>query len=192
MNIKSKLLYIVKYLHKQVLFILSSFFLFSFISCFTATEPPEYGLFNGISLLEIISPENEQVILEVNPNLKWKTIREEGDRLFPSEIAMIFDSEIIVNSNSNTPNISNKENILWMWDSSLPRGVPGEVNIEDFKKAVYNEETDSLEYEYNTDEPDPAQPSLVPNNTYYWIVVVYSSDGNMMMASEQYSFTYTD
>jgi hypothetical protein len=181
---------------KLLLIITLTILLTMMLSCLSASEPPESGIFEGIPKIEIISPLSGAKLTEY-PLFKWKTSRKEGDGLFPIEVLIIFKEPIIVKGNQIS-NKSKEEDAEYMWDTNLSEGIAGEVRFTDCKQVVAEEignDKFRLKYVYtdpdsNIIPPDPIDPELTDRSIRYWVVISYSKDGVILRASAEHEFTY--
>ncbi len=158
----------------------------------------DYGIFEGIPIIEIEIPENKSIIITEYPDFKWDTSRIGVSSDFPLEVVIIFDNEIEVDG-LDFSETTKKDHVVWMWDSRKPEGTPGDVNLSKFG-YVGVEEIGNEEYSF-VYIPDPTDtngedidPSLsdYDGQDFYWVVIQYGSDGKIKRASKQYRFTYQD
>ena len=165
------------------------------IGCLSGSDPPEYGIFDGIPEIKIEYPVKEAI--EEYPIFEWEKVKKNTENeIF--EVIIIFDDEIVVDGEYITRD-SKELNAKFMWDSELPRGLPGEVSFTtDIKRVLFKEDSGGnegigiLTYEFDNyeDEHDPTSPALIEDKTYYWIVIAYSYLGEIIRASKQCEFTY--
>jgi hypothetical protein len=152
----------------------------------------EFGIFEGIPIIEIIKPENKVTIINTSPYFQWDTSRIGVSGDFPLEVVFIFDSIIEVDGLDFSED-TKKDHALWMWDSRKPQGTPGNVNLADFGfvdvEEIANGEY-SIVYIENPGDGEPPSLEGYDGHDFYWVIIQYDSSGKIKRASKQYRFTY--
>lgn len=167
-------------IRSKIIIILLVLQLIIFNSC-VKNEEPVTGIFDDIPVILVNEPQN-LTTLNVNPLFDYDEVKKTNDdSVF--EVIMIFDKPIDVENINHK--ITNKQDVLYMWDSTFDNGIPGEVFFTDFKNAVYNSDTKRVEY----DDENPLS-DLIDDRTYHWVIIAYSFDGEIIKASKQHNFTY--
>lgn len=164
---------------KYIIFFVMFFFL-TIINCILSSDSASSGIFKAVAGIELSLPLDESTLTSVDPIFIWEKIKKNNDDKI-HEIIILFNNTIQVDGNK----ITNKADAWWMWDSNLPNGVPGNVEFSDGKMVTYDAVNDRILY-----DPSEPSPSLVSSTTYYWVVIAYSYDGEVLRASIDYQFTY--
>ncbi len=158
----------------------------------------EYGIFEGIPIIEILEPTHKSTVSET-PNFKWVTTRT-GRGIFPYELVIIFKYKIEVDGISFTVDTLTKD-AVWIWDSNRPTGVPGCINLSDFVPAKTQEIANGeyiFVFEDGNQEEKPNLEDYIKDNPelegkdFYWVVIQYNSKGKINRASKEFSFLFKD
>ncbi len=202
-------------MRKTISILLISLIFCAMSFCLSPSDEPEYGIFDKVPTIKVIAPVHPDestnlITINEDPVFKWEKIENKieivGDTgndnvnddiiLFPIEVIIIFSDPIEVDTGSK-PKIKNIEDAKYMWDSTLRFGVPGEVSLGNFKVVEYVIEDSYEKLKYtnpmgttSNDDTPPTFGNLTEPKNFYWVVIAYSPDGEIVRASKEYKFTY--